>query len=134
MVDTVSQDREATESTCHNASHFRRHASRLEARESVYTFWSCDGHQGLSRVRDLSPSGLFIESPIEKDLGAPVRLHFLADEGQIRACAEVRHVKRSQGVGLKLVAMNQQDCQRLASLIKRVQNSPEACCAGAVGR
>jgi hypothetical protein len=99
----------------------------VHAGESVYTFWACDGHQGLSRVRDLSFRGLFIESPIEQPLGAPIRLHFLAEEGQIRASAEVRHVKRSQGVGLKFTAMNHQDSQRLAGLIKRVETNPALC-------
>jgi hypothetical protein len=91
----------------------------VHAGESVYTFWSCDGHQGLSRVRDLSSGGLFIESPVQQHLGAPVKLHFLAEEGQIRASAEVRHVKGSEGVGLKFIAIHDQDCQRLAGLIKR---------------
>jgi hypothetical protein len=82
--------------------------------------WSCDGNEGLSRVRDLSPGGLFIESPMERDLGAPLRLEFLVDEGQIRASAVVCYVKRSEGLGLKFTAINHQDCQRVAGLMKRV--------------
>ena len=107
-----------------SASYFRRRTSRAEAGESVYAFWSCDGRDTLSRVRDLSLGGLFIESPVEENLGAPVKLHFLADEGQIRASAEVRHVRRGRGLGLKLIAINNRDCQRLAGLIQRVQTSP----------
>src|SRR5437867_640092 len=95
---------------------FRRHTSRVEAEESVYAFWSCDGREGLSRVRDLSPSGLFMESPVEEHLGALVTLHFLAGEGQIRASAEVRHAKRGKGVGLKSIAINPQDCHPLEAL------------------
>jgi hypothetical protein len=63
--------------------------------------------------------GLFIESPIEQHLGAPVKLDFLAGEGQIRASAVVCHMKRGEGVGLKFIAINHLDCQRLAGLIER---------------
>jgi hypothetical protein len=109
-----------------SGSYFGRRASRVHPSEDVYTFWSCDGNEGLSRVRDLSPGGLFIESPMEQGLGAPVKLEFLADEGQIRASAVVCYVKRSEGVGLKFTAINHQDCQRIAGLMKRVGTTPRA--------
>ena|SRR5690349_11364039 len=115
-------------------SYFRRRTARVDASESVYTFWSCGGREGLSRVRDLGPSGLFIESPLEENIDAPVKLHFLADEGQIRANAVVRHVKRGKGLGLKFIAINDQDSQRLAGLIKRLQGNFEGCCSGTGGR
>ena len=107
------------------ASCLRRRASRVEASQSVYALWTCDGHEDVSRIRDVSLSGLFIESPIEKNLGAPVKLHFLADEGQIRAAAVVCHVRHGEGLGLKLTAINIEDRQRLARLIRRLEHSPE---------
>jgi hypothetical protein len=109
------------------ASGFRRNALRVKAREGVYTLWNYAGQEDLSRVCDLSPGGLFIESPVEVNLGAPVRLDFLADEGQIRATAVVRHVKPGQGLGLKFTAIHGQDCQRLADLIKRLGTGPRFC-------
>lgn len=111
----------------------RRRAARVDPGESVYTLWSCDGREGLSHVRDLGPGGLFIESRVEQDLGAPVKLHFLANEGQIRANAVVRHVRPGKGAGLKLIAINDQDCQRLASLIRRVRMNTEVCRTGDAG-
>jgi PilZ domain len=114
--------------------YFRRRTTRVEAGEGVYAFWSCDGREGLARVHDLSTGGLFIESPVEQALGAPVKLDFLADEGQIRANAVVRHTKPGKGVGLKFVAINDQDCQRLAGLIERVQAGFEACGTSAASR
>jgi hypothetical protein len=120
MANLLLQENVMAGSERQSASYFRRRNSRVHAGEGVYTLWSCDGHEGLSRVRDLGSRGLFIESPIEQELGAPVRLHFLADEGQIRASAVVRHVKRGQGVGLKLIAINHLDSQRLVALMKRV--------------
>ncbi len=115
------------ESIPQTMSCFRRHTSRVEAEESVYAFWSCDGREGLSRVRDLGPGGLFMETPVEENLGALVTLHFLADEGQIRASAEVRHLRPGHGVGLKFIAINGQDCQHLAALIKRLGISRRVC-------
>ena len=109
-------------------AYFRRRASRVATGEDVYTFWSCDGREGLSRIRDLSLGGLFIESPVEQELGAPVKLDFLADEGPIRANAVVCHLKPCQGVGLKLIAIHHQDCERLGGLIERMRTNPEACC------
>lgn len=105
----------------------RTRPSRVDGNEGVYAFWSCDGREGLSRVRDLSPSGLFMESPVEERLGAPIRLHFLANEGQIDAIAEVCHTKPGHGVGLKFVAINAQDRHRLQALIKRLGPSPTLC-------
>lgn len=115
-------------STGQTGSYFRRRTSRVQAGEWVYAFWSCGGLDGLSHVRDLSLGGLFIESPLHENLDASVMLHFLVDEGQIRANAVVRHVRAGKGLGLKLIAINDQDCQRLAGLIRRVQSSPEGCC------
>lgn len=106
---------------------FRRHTSRVEAEENVYALWRCGGREGLSRVRDLSPGGLFMETPVQENLGALVTLHFLADEGQIRASAEVRHAKSGEGVGLKFLAINGQDCHHLAALIKRLGMSRQVC-------
>jgi hypothetical protein len=107
-------------------SGFRRRALRVEASEGVYALWSCARREDLSRVRDLSLSGLFIESPVEVNLGAVVKLNFLADEGQIRASAEVRHTQRGQGLGLKFIAIHGQDCQHLATLIKRLGSRPRS--------
>lgn len=110
-----------------SASYFRRRVARIDAGEDIYAFWSCDGREGLSRVRDVSLGGLFIESRVEQDLGASVKLDFLAGEGQIRANAVVRHVRPGKGAGLKLIAINDQDCQRLAGLIQRVGTNTEVC-------
>lgn len=117
-----------------STSYFRRRVARVDAGEDIYAFWSCDGREGLSRVRDVSLGGLFIESPVEQDLGASVKLDFLAGEGQIRANAVVRHVRPGKGAGLKVIAINDQDCQRLAGLIQRVGTNAEVCRAAASGQ
>jgi hypothetical protein len=87
----------------------RRLSSRVESGNSVWVYWECTGDCDLSRVKNLSAGGLFIETPRTKRLGATANLHFLVQEGQIRANAEVRHVKPGGGLGLKFKAVGEKD-------------------------
>jgi hypothetical protein len=49
------------------------------------------------------------------------KLHFLVEEGQIRAEAIVRHVKPGCGLGMEFRAVLEEDRQRLAGLMKRLR-------------
>ena len=53
-------------------------------------------------------------------VGEKVHLNFLAPEGQIRADAIVRHV-RPGSLGLKFVAMRDEDRPNLAALMTRIR-------------
>ena len=78
-------------------------------------------------MRDLSPSGLFLESRARKKEGELVRLHFLVQEGQIRAEAEVRHVaKNGRGFGVKINSVSTQDAPHLRRLLSRLRENPLA--------
>jgi len=70
---------------------------------------------------DLSIGGLFIQTVRPKRIGSTTNLHFLVQEGQIRADAIVRHVKPGSGLGLKFKAVNEKDGPNLAALIKRLR-------------
>jgi hypothetical protein len=48
-------------------------------------------------------------------------LHFLVQEGQVRADTVVRHVIPGEGIGLKFRAVKEEDRGHLASLITRVR-------------
>jgi PilZ domain len=74
-------------------------------------------------VRDLSTGGLFVETEQVRDVDASIRLHFLVQEGQIRAEAVVRQVKPRKGLGLKFTALTKEDGPRLAALMSRVQSA-----------
>ena len=65
--------------------------------------------------------GLFIETPEARAEGAQVRLHFLVQEGQIRAEAVVRHIQSGKGLGLKFTALSEQDRPKLAALLTRLR-------------
>jgi len=54
-------------------------------------------------------------------VGAKTNVHFLVEEGQIRAEAVVRHVRPGRGLGLEFTAVQDEDRQRLADLMKRLR-------------
>ena len=65
--------------------------------------------------------GLFLKTPTEKPVGSVISLHFLVQEGQIRADATVRYVRSGSGVGMKFAAVSQEDRPRLAALMTRLR-------------
>ena len=68
-------------------SPLRRLNPRVKALEGLWVFWSCDGRDEISQVRDLSLGGLFVQTASPRNVGATTILDFLVQEGQIRAKA-----------------------------------------------
>lgn len=101
----------------------RRLTSRVPAPGEVWVYWQCHGREDVSSVRDMSMGGLFLETPQPKAEGVLTRLHFLVQEGQIRADAVVRHAKSGAGLGLKFIALNEQDRPKLAALLTRLRGT-----------
>src|SRR5260370_18411551 len=100
--------------------HSRRFSSRVATPGDVYVYWSFGGYDDTSRVRDLGSGGLFVQTRKTKSVGSKTNVHFLVEEGQIRAEAVVRHVKPGRGLGLQFTAVREEDRQRLAGLMKRL--------------
>jgi hypothetical protein len=65
--------------------------------------------------------GLSIDKSERMGVGEKIHIHFLAPEGQIRADAVVRHVEPSS-LGLKFVAISDEDRPHLTALMIRVRN------------
>src|SRR5467141_4283208 len=99
----------------------RRLTSRVATPGDVWVYWRCHGREDVSRVRDMSMRGLFIETPEPKAEGVLARLNFLVQEGQIRADAVVRHATPGVGLGLKFTALSEQDRPKLAALLTRLR-------------
>ena len=99
----------------------RRFSSRLPTHGDVYVCWGCTGYDDTSRVRDLSSGGLFVQTRKLKFVGAKTNVHFLVEEGQIRAEAVVRHVHPGSGLGLEFTAVCEEDRPRLAELMQRLR-------------
>jgi hypothetical protein len=100
----------------------RRHYPRIETPHEVWVYWNCKGREDTSRVRDLSTGGLFVETAELLGVGIAIRLDFLVQEGQIRAKAVVRHVRPGSGLGLKFIALTEEDGPRLTTLMTRLHS------------
>jgi PilZ domain len=101
----------------------RRFNSRtLTATQDVWVCWQCNGRDDISRVRDLSLGGLFLETPVIRAIGSPTKIDFLVGEGQIRTDAVVRHVVPGRGLGLKFTAVTEQDRHKFAALLRRLRS------------
>ena len=101
---------------------FRRLTLRIEAPKDVCVFWQCGGRDGISRVRNISLGGIFIEARRPGSASAVTKLYFLVPEGQIRADAVVRHAEPDSGVGLKFTAVSEKDRPKLAALMTRLRS------------
>jgi len=101
----------------------RRRISRVETLGDVWVYWRCEGMDDVSRVCDLSVGGLSLSTPVPPPLGAKARLDLLVQEGQIRAEAVVRHITTQGGLGLQFIAITDQDCPRLVTLLNRLRSS-----------
>lgn len=101
----------------------RRRTSRISAND-VWVYWESSAGRDISRVKDLSPSGLFIETRARKREGDLMNLHFLVQEGQIRAEAVVKHADAGRGVGMKINSLPTQDAMHLHRLLIRLREFP----------
>jgi hypothetical protein len=101
--------------------HSRRYSSRVGTAGAVYVCWGSERYDDTSQVLDLSSGGLFVLTQESRAVGVKANLHFLVEEGQIRAEAVVRHVKPGRGLGLKFTAVCEEDRCRLADLMKRLR-------------
>jgi hypothetical protein len=64
--------------------------------------------------------GLFIETLKVIPVEATVELHFLVEDGVVRATATVRYVKAGSGLGLQFRTVRSEDQARFAAMIKRL--------------
>jgi hypothetical protein len=71
----------------------------------------------------MSMGGLFIETPRPRAAGVLTRLHFLVQEGQIRADAIVKRAESGVGLGLRFTALSEQDRPKLAALLNRLRGT-----------
>jgi len=100
--------------------HSRRHNKRVETPQGVWVLWRCGRTEDTSRVRDLSVGGVFIETSKVCPVDATVELHFLVEDGEIRASATVRYVKAGMGMGLQFKTVRSEDRVRFSTMVKRL--------------
>src|SRR6266699_943701 len=103
----------------HRIAPGRRHYKRVDTRQGVWVYWSCEKLEGTARVRDLSLGGLFVATQEALTVGTTLRLDFLVQEGAIRAAGVVRHAEPGRGMGLKFTSVRGEDLQHLVELVNR---------------
>ena len=99
----------------------RRLTTRVETAGQVWVYWQCGALKDVSRVRNVSAGGIFLElrKPLAKD--AIANLHFLVPEGPIRANATVRYNIPGEGLGLRFTAIEKEYGHQLAELLTRLR-------------
>jgi hypothetical protein len=107
----------------------RRVNKRVETPQGVWAFWQCGRMQDTSRVRDLSLRGLFVETAKVCPVDSTVELHFLVEDGEIRANAAVRYVNRGNGIGLQFKSVRGEDQLRFSTMLKRLTQTTETASA-----
>ena len=68
----------------------------------------------------MSVGGLFIETLKVCPIDATVELHFLVEDGAIRATAMVRYVKAGSGIGLQFKTVRSEGQVRFSTMMKRL--------------
>jgi hypothetical protein len=103
------------------AAYSRRRSSRSTVTGEIWVYCSSsEGRDDVSRIANISAGGIFLESKTPHPVGSKLKLHFLVQEGQIRAEAVVQHASSGRGLGMKFTALTEEDRPHLAALVRRV--------------
>jgi len=101
----------------------RRRIPRIPVGDGVWVYWESLPYRDVSRILDLSAAGMFLETRARKREGDLLHLHFLVQEGPIRAEAVVRHVASGRGLGMKISSVLSQDMLQLKRLLSRLREN-----------
>jgi hypothetical protein len=107
----------------------RRRIPRIPSSD-LWVYWEGSPHHDVSRVRDLSCAGLFVETRFRIATGSKLQMHFLVQEGQIRLDAQVRHIRKGLGYGLKIQSVLSKDIPQFDALLARIGAAAPAQAAG----
>jgi hypothetical protein len=97
-----------------------RRSARVAVSKGLWVAWQADGGRNVSRVRDLSAGGVFIQTPLEVPIGAELELLFSLPEGEMRVDGVVRYADGKNGIGVEFTKMREADRLRLRELLRRL--------------
>ena len=95
-----------------------RRYPRISAPQGAILAWRSGFLRQVSRIGNLSLGGLFIRTTEPPPTGAVIQLLLNVPAGEVRARAVVQWSEPKNGVGVKFVAMQQEDHARFASWLK----------------
>jgi hypothetical protein len=97
---------------------FRRYP-RFSPPKGTVLAWQSASKKDVSRVVNLGLGGLYIRTPEPPPPGTFIQLLLDVPAGEVRARAVVQRSKPKEGMGVKFVAMQQEDRARFARWLKR---------------
>ena len=101
----------------------RKHA-RVKTPKSALVAWKNGSQKAVSPVENLALGGLFVRTKAPAALGAMLQLVFNTPQGEVRVRAVVRNVG-SDGMGVAIVSMEQEDRGRLDRWLKTLATKKE---------
>lgn len=99
----------------------QRKYPRLKPPKSVVVAWQSGVLREVSYVDSLGLSGLFLRTKKRVALRSLVQILLDMPLGQVRGRAVVRWVREQQGMGLQIIAMDQEDRARLFRQLKSLE-------------
>jgi hypothetical protein len=100
----------------------RRVYPRLPAPKGTIVAWHSFNKRVVSSVDDLGLGGLYIRTPDPPATGTFIQLLLDAPTGEVRARAAVQRSRPQEGMGVKFVAMEQEDRARFAGWLKTLSS------------
>jgi hypothetical protein len=98
---------------------FRRYPRLSSPKETVLA-WQSASNRHVSRVANFGLGGLYIRTTEPPPPGTFIQLLLDVPTGEVRARAVVQRSKCQEGMGVKIVAMQQEDRARYARWLKRL--------------
>jgi hypothetical protein len=98
---------------------FRRYP-RVSSPKGTILAWQSASTRHVSRVANLALGGLYIRTTEPPPPGTFIQLLFDVPTGEVRARAIVQRSKPKEGMGVKIVAMQQEDRSRFARWLQRL--------------
>ena len=97
-----------------------RRYPRFPAPKGTILAWQTANKRVISGVDNLGLGGLYIRTPEPPPSGTFIQLLLDVPTGEVRARAVVQRSKSKEGMGVKFVAMQQEDRGRFVRWLKRL--------------
>jgi PilZ domain len=97
-----------------------RRTARVAVSKGLWVAWQADGPRNVSRVRDLSAGGAFIQTTIPVAIGTSLEMLFALPEGETRVDGIVRYADGKNGIGVEFTTMGEGDRARMQQLLRRL--------------
>jgi hypothetical protein len=99
-----------------------RRYPRVSSPKGTILAWQSASKRNVSRVANLGLGGLYIRTPEPPPPGTFIQLLLDVPAGEVRARAVVQRSKPKEGMGVKFVAMQQEDRARFIRWLKHLSS------------